>query len=653
MGDHNVASGQDDQQALEFMKSLLADLSALERLLETGRIESAVRRIGAEQEMFLVDRFMRPAPLAAEVLEKVDDPRLTTEIGKFNLEANLSPQRFAGSCLRDMEKEVEEVVELARNGAQAFGADIVLTGILPTLNQADLSLDNLSANPRYAELNRALNHLRGNRYQVHIKGLDSLHLTHDNMMLEACCTSFQVHLQVSAEEFVQRYNWAQAITAPLMAAATNSPLLLGYRLWHETRIALFQHSVDERSKARYMRGHPARVTFGNQWLKGSILELFREQIARFRVILTKKIDEDPLAVLEKGDLPQLLALRLHNGTVWRWNRPCYGISDGQAHLRIENRVIPSGPTTLDEMANAAFFLGLMEALPMAFGEVNQSMAFDCAKENFFAAARHGLNAQFSWLEERRLSASELIVDHLLPLAHEGLKQAGVPSQDRNRYLGTIQERVLRNQNGSLWALRSIAGMQDQGTREQRHKALVSSMLEQQKGGLPIHDWELAKLSGYHDWLNSFRTVGQFMTTDLFTLRPDDLIDLAASMMDWRHIRHIPVEDNEGHLIGLVSHRDLLKGLLQRAKGKNSGPVVVKDIMKPNPITTNSQTTTLEAIELMKSRRVGCLPVVEANQLVGIITAYDFLLLSGELIKQVFSEPAGASPGLPQSLMNQA
>jgi CBS domain-containing protein len=641
MGDHDVTSGNDDQQALEFMKSLLADLSALERMMETGRIESDIRRIGAEQEMFLVDRFMRPAPMAAEVLEKVGDPRLTTEIGKFNLEANLSPQRFEGSCLRAMEKELEEVVEVARNGARAFDADIVLTGILPTLIQADLSLDNLSANPRYAELNRALNDLRGNRYNVHIKGLDSLHLTHDNMMLEACCTSFQVHLQVSAEEFVERYNWAQAITAPLMAAATNSPLLLGYRLWHETRIALFQHSVDERSNARYMRGHPARVSFGNQWLKGSILELFREQIARFRVILTKKIDEDPLAVLEKGDLPQLLALRLHNGTVWRWNRPCYGISDGKAHLRIENRIIPSGPTTLDEMANAAFFLGLMEALPSAYGEVSQSMSFDCAKENFFAAARHGLNAQFTWLEERRLSAAELIVDHLLPLAHKGLQQAGVPSEDRNRYLGTIQERVLRNQNGSLWALRSLAGMKDQGTREQRHRALVASMLEQEKTGQPVHSWELAKLSGFPDWLNSYRTVGQFMTTDLFTLRPDDLVDLAASMMDWRHIRHIPVEDNEGQLIGLVSHRDLLKGLLQRAKDKNSGPVVVKDIMKPNPITTSSQTSTLDAIELMKSRRVGCLPVVDENQLVGIITAYDFLFLSGELIKQVFTETVGA------------
>jgi CBS domain-containing protein/gamma-glutamyl:cysteine ligase YbdK (ATP-grasp superfamily) len=651
MGEHDVSSDYDEQQALEFMKSLLTDLSALEKMIETGRIESGVRRIGAEQEMFLVDRSMRPASVATEVLEKVTDPRLTTEIGKFNLEANLSPQLFTSNCLRTLENELNEVIELARKGANAFAADVVLTGILPTIRQSDLTLDNLSPNPRYAELNRALNHLRGNTYNVHIKGLDSLHLTHDNMMLEACCTSFQVHLQVSAQEFAGLYNWAQAITAPLMAAATNSPLLLGHRLWHETRIALFQHSVDERSSARYMRGHPARVTFGNQWLKDSVLELFREQIARFRVILTKKIEEDPLTLLEKGELPQLLALRLHNGTVWRWNRACYGISAGQAHLRIENRVIPSGPTTLDEMANTAFFLGLMVALPQEYGDISQSMSFDYAKENFFAAARHGLHAQFTWMNEHRLSATELILDHLLPLAHQGLNQAGIPIEDRERYLGTLEERIRRDQNGSSWALRSLALMKDQGTKEQRHQALVASMLDQEKSKSPIHTWEPAGLSGYRDWVNSFRTVGQFMTTDLFTLRPDDLVDLAASMMDWRHIRHIPVEDNEGHLIGLISHRDLLKTLLQRANDKNTNPVAVKDIMKLAPITTTIHTSTVEAIELMKSHRIGCLPVVEDNQLVGIITAYDFLFLSSELIKRVFSEPEEET-ALAQSKTNQ-
>lgn len=637
MGEHDISLEHDDRQALQFMESLLADISALEKLLDGGKIESDARRIGAEQEMFLIDSSMRPAPIATEVLARVGDPRLTTEIGKFNIEANLSPQRFQGGCLRTLEQELEEVIALARNSAQAFGADIVLTGILPTIHQADLGIENLSPNPRYAELNRAVNQLRGDSFNVYIKGLDSLRLTHDNVLLEACCTSFQVHLQVSAEAFVKLYNLAQAITAPVLAAATNSPLLFGYRLWHETRIALFQHSVDERSNARYARGHPARVTFGSDWLQQSVLEIFREQVARYRVILTKHIEEDSLATLARGELPELYALRLHNGTVWRWNRPCYGILEGRAHLRIENRVIPSGPTTVDEVANAAFFLGLMQALPDEYGDVRQMMTFDDAKDNFFSAARHGLKAQFTWVNGRRIPAPELILEHLLPLAHQGLEKAEVPAEDREHYLGTIEERIRRDQNGSLWMLRSLAAMDGQGTREQRHQALVATMLKEQQQNHPVHHWELATLSGFRDWANSFRTLGQFMTTDLFTLRPDDLIDLAASVMNWRHIRHIPVEDNDGHLIGLLSHRNLLRLLSQRIADKKSPPVKVKEIMKTDPLTATPDTSIIEAIELMREHRVGCLPIVDENRLVGIITAYDFLAISADLIRKIFSE----------------
>src|SRR5262245_6500563 len=384
MGDQKVSSEPDDQQATEFMQALLTDLSALEKMIESGQIESGVQRIGAEQEMFLVDAAMRPAPVATQILETANDARLTTEIGRFNLEANLSPQPFSGGALPAMEEELAEVIDVARKTAAQYGADVVLTGILPTIRQSDLTLENLSPGGRYAELNRALNLLRGDTFKVHIKGLDSLQMTHDNVMLEACCTSFQVHLQVSAGDFVRFYNLAQAITAPVLAAATNSPMLLGYRLWHETRIALFQHSVDERSSARYLRGYPARVTFGNGWLKQSVLEIFREQIARYRVILTKKIDENSLSALDRNELPELAALRLHNGTVWRWNRPCYGINNNKPHLRIENRVIPSGPTILDEMANAAFFLGLMSALPEEYGDMTQKLSFDDVKDNFFA-----------------------------------------------------------------------------------------------------------------------------------------------------------------------------------------------------------------------------------------------------------------------------
>jgi CBS domain-containing protein len=636
MGEHIVSIENNDHQARVFMKSLLTDLSALERMIETDRIESGVRRIGAEQEMFLVDGALRPAPVATVVLARAAEPRLTTEIGRFNLEANLSPQLFSGTCLSVMEQEVVEVVGLAREAAKQFGADILLTGILPTLRQSDLTLDNLTPSPRYAEMNRVMTRMRGGTFNVHIKGLDELQITHDNLMLEACCTSFQVHLQVGAREFAQLYNLAQLVTAPVLAVAANSPLLLGHRLWHETRIALFQHSTDERSSTHQLRNRPPRVSFGESWINESVLEIFREEIARYRVVLTRQIDEDSLAVLDRGDLPRLDALRLHNGTVWRWNRPCYGVHDGKAHLRIEMRAIPSGPTIADEMANAAFFLGLMAALPAEYGDVSRQIPFDEVKDNFLAAARQGLRAQFTWLDETSPPASVLVLEHLLPLAREGLQQEHIETADIDRYLGIIEERVRRQQTGSLWALRSLAEMGTEGTREQRLHALAASMLEEEQSGHPVHEWSTARLSSRQDWRQNFQTVGQFMSTDLFTVRPDDLVDLAANVMNWKHVRHVPVEDDEGRLIGIVSHRDLLRLLARGLTGSHAGPVavpvVVKDIMIPNPLTVSPETSTVDAIQTMRRYNVGCLPVTKDGRLVGILTAQDFLNLSADLIE---------------------
>ncbi|MCI0392699.1 MAG: CBS domain-containing protein [Acidobacteria bacterium] len=633
MGKHNVSTEHDARQAQAFMKSLLTDVAAMEQLIDTGRIESGVRRIGAEQEMFLLDRTMRPAPVAMDVLKNAGDTRLTTELGKFNLEANLSPRPLAGRGLREMEEELSELMKIARLAARAFNADVLLTGILPTIRQSDLTLDNLAPIPRYYELNRALNHLRGGDFNIHIKGLDELHANHDNLMFESCCCSFQVHLQVGPEEFAGLYNLAQAISAPLLAVAANSPLLIGHRLWHETRVALFQHSNDERSDARQARSHPPRASFGEGWIKDSVIELFHEDIARFRVILTMQIDEDPLALLARGELPELSALRLHNGTVWRWNRPCYGVNNGIAHLRIEHRPMPSGPSIIDEMANAAFFYGLMTALPSEYGGIEKLMTFDDAKSNFFASARYGLKAQLAWVGGRDYPASTLILEHLLPVAREGLKQAGVDADDCNRYLDIIEERVDRDQNGALWSLRSLAAMDEHGTRDMRHRALTEAMLEQQESGSPVSHWALAKLNGSTDWSFSYQTIAQLMSTDLFTVRPDDLVDLAASVMDWRHIRHVPVEDDESRLVGLISHRDLVRLLAQGLLARNENTITVKEIMKRDLLTVTPETPTLEALRMMRRCKVGCLPVIENGRLVGIVTAYDFLSLSVEIIEK--------------------
>ena len=645
MGEHDVDQQFDEKTSQTFMKALLEDLRALEYMIATDGFETGVARIGAEQEMFLVDRNMRPAPISLEVLVHADDSRLTTEIARFNLEANLTPLSLTGRCFQQMEKELNELLSLVRKSAETFGADVLLSGILPTLQKSDLTLENLAPIPRYSQLNEGVMRLRGGPFSIHIKGLDELQISHDNVMMESCNTSFQVHFQTSPAEFASHYNMAQAITAPVLAAAVNSPLLFGHRLWQETRVALFQHSIDSRSRPQLARGQPTRVSFGDRWLKNSVVELFHDQISRFRPIMITQPDEDPFQLLARGETPLLSALRMHNGTVWRWNRACYGVAGGIAHLRIENRTLPSGPTVQDEMANAAFFVGLMIALPPEYGEIAKRLSFDDAKENFFAAARNGLNAQLKWLDRKSISATSLILNELLPLARAGLKDAPVDSSDIDKYLGVLEERVRSGQTGAQWMLDSLVSVKRHMGHEpndMRTRILTSSILARQKENKPVHEWKLAEAGELADWGQSYQTVGQFMSTDLFTLRPTDLVDLAASLMDWRHIRHVPVEDEKGHLVGLVTHRGLLRLVSRGSIAADGTSMTVREIMKPNPTTVTSTTPTLEAIEIMRRSGIGCLPVVDDNRLVGIVTSYDFLTATASLFKQHLAASAKPS-----------
>ena len=635
MGEHHVEQLADETKAHAFMKALLEDLRALAFMLQDGRVESGVTRIGAEQEMFLIDRYLRPAPVSLEVLKQARDPRLTTEIARFNLEANLTPLKLETNCFTRMEQELTQVIAVARKSAATQNAEVLLAGILPTLLKSDLTLDNLTPVARYHELNRGVIRMRGGPISIHIKGLDELQLTHDNIMMESCNTSFQVHFQSNAKEFANHYNIAQAITAPVLAVAVNSPLLFGQRLWQETRVALFQHSTDERSRPQLARNQPTRVNFGDRWLQHSIIELFHDQITRFRPIMIAQPDENPFEVLARGETPSLSALRLHNGTVWRWNRACYGVTDGVPHLRIENRALPSGPTIVDEIANAAFFTGLMLALPQAYGEISTRMDFDDAKLNFFRAARHGLDAQFQWTNGETHSAVSLILEELLPLAREGLTNAKVASQDIDKYLGIIEERAQSGQTGARWIMKSLSAVGEPASKDCTQRRLTTQILANQKKLRPVHRWPVIEKPEPEEWEQGYRTVGQFMSTDLFTVSPDDLIDLAASVMDWRHIRHVPVEDEEGRLVGLVTHRGLLRMMI-KGTNSNSKLTTVREIMVTDPVTVYPTTSSLEAMEIMRSNRVGCLPVVDGDQLVGIVTSYDFLEASAKLFKQHLS-----------------
>ena len=644
MGEQNVEQ-VDSVELRRFTRRVLDDLEALERMCADGLIETGIRRVGAEQEMFLVDRAGRPAPIATEMLDVLADDRFTTELGRFNLEANLPPHVFGGSCLRQLESELRELNLTARTAAKTLDAEVVLVGILPTLETKHLSLDFMTPVPRYFALNNTLVAMRGGTFTTAIKGMDELSYEHQNIMLEACNTSFQLHFQVDNDEFAKLYNVAQLVTGPLLAAAANSSVLLGKRLWHETRIALFQQSVDVRNKAQQARGHRTRVRFGERWLRGGIEELFREDLSRFRIVLSTELGEPSTDLLDRGVLPPLTALCLFNGTVYRWNRPCYGVKDGVAHLRIENRVLPAGPTVIDEAANAALFFGLMAALTDELGDPADKLPFDHARNNFVAAARYGLDAQFHWFDDTMMTAQQLLLTQLLPRARAGLTAAGLDSTDIDRYLGVIEERVKKRRTGARWKLESLDAMKT-GSTDQRMRHLVNTLHRQQLAGKPVHTWELAGEPEAADWIESCRIVGQLMTRELFTIHPEDVIDLAASMMEWEHIRHVPVEDDEGNLVGVLSHRALLRAFARRKPSDT--PPAVRDVMNADPVTVTPDTTTLEAIRLMRQRRVGCLPVVEGDTLVGIVTERDFMKIAGRMLEEhlrkATSDPGEASAG---------
>ena len=650
MGDKSVTADYDDNQMRAFSLAVLNDLQAFQKMLDTDMFDEDVRRIGAEQEMFLVDSAMRPAPIAVEVIEEAKDGRLTTEIGRFNLEANLTPREFTGNCLGQMERELHQITDVVRRATAKFNSDTVLAGILPTIQVSDLSAGNLTPDPRYEEINRVVTRLHGDGRVIHIKGLDELQLMLQDTFIEFSNTSFQIHFQTGISEFVKHYNWAQAIAAPVLASAVNAPLLLNHRLWHETRIALFQMATDTRSLTLQERNQPPRVNFGDRWVESSILEVLREDAVRFRVLLTQKIEENSLESVLHGNIPRLAAWRLHNGTIWRWNRPCYGIINGKPGLRIEARFLPAGPSLVDEMANTAFFLGLLVGLPEELGDVTKLMPFDLVKSNFFNVARYGICSQITWLDGKSWRAGRLIREQLLPVAYEGLRHAGIDEVDIERLLRIIDERVQAENTGAAWMIQSLAAMDPRAKANVRMRTLTAAMIKNQKQDIPVHEWKLADIPMGSEWIDNYKTVEPFMTTDLFTVHPEDVVDLAASLMHWRHIRHVPVEDDEGRLIGILSHRDLLR-LVVRGELNNSKELAIRDVMKTELFTISPETPTLEALRLMRENNIGCLPVVRNERLLGLVTAYDFLTVSAKLLEEKLRETIAAEESRKSSPRN--
>jgi CBS domain-containing protein len=630
----DVGAAQDEQKRRAFMHAMLADLRALDRMLRDGQFDTGPRRIGAEQEMFLIDRHWAPARASLQMLDKLADPHYTTELGQFQLEANADPQLFSGDGLSRMEKQLDELVAKARAAAAELGIAPVLMGILPTLRKSDLGLDSMVPSPRYLALNKAMADLRGGAFEFSINGTEELIVQHDSVMLEACNASFQVHLQVTPAEFPRMYNIAQVLAAPMVAIAANSPLLFGRRLWAETRIALFRQAVDTRSHTHHLRESEARVSFGTRWVRDSVLEIYQEDIARFRTLVGSDLDEDPMAKLARGETPLLKALRLHNGTIYRWNRACYGVMDGKAHLRIENRVMPAGPSVLDEVANGALWFGVMAELGARGEDVTQRIDFEQAGANFYTAAREGLGAHFIWLDGEDLSATHLVLDRLIPLAEAGLRRHGIVEDDIKRYLSVVEARVRTARTGARWLLSSWSALKGKATSGERSNALVAATVQRQATGRPVAEWERARLDEAELGRANYQQVDQYMKTDLFTVHAYDPVEMVVNLMSWERIRHVPVEDNDHHLVGLVTYRAVLRFL---ASGGSMHDTPISAIMKTDVMTVGVETRTIDAIQLMRRYRYGCIPVIQDGHLVGILTDEELLNVASKLLEQQLGE----------------
>jgi CBS domain-containing protein len=615
-----------------FTKKLLRDLDALGVLLEQRLIEEDKTRIGAEQELFLADQHLQPYPCNIELLEKINAKRFTTELARFNMEINLDPLVFETNCLSRLHSDLNESLQKAASHAQELECRLILIGCLPTLRKSDLDLRYITPVLRYNVLNEALCNLRSEQHELNIKGTDELHIKHDSVMLEACNASFQVHFQVRQDDFVNLYNIAQLVAGPTLAAAANSPFLFGRRLWHETRIAVFQQSIDIRKPGTYVNHQEPRVGFGTKWIRDSILDIYREDLSRFRVIMGLPDLPDSLDQVRNGEIPILKALQLFNSTVYRWNRPCYGITDNKPHIRIENRVLPAGPTPADETANAAFWFGLINGIAKKYGDITGLIEFDEVRANFVAAARRGLLAQFKWFDGKYLSAQHLILDNLIGLAEQGLLASNLNEADIRTYLGIIETRVRNSQNGALWQLESWNNLSPKYNEFEKSLYMTQAYHENHINDVPVGEWPGIKPHAVKSSKSLAMKIEQIMSRDVFSLHEDDVIDLAANIMEWRKITSIPVINSKGELTGLLTYRYVIELLNKLSRGiLSEQELPVKALIKGSVISVEPDTHIKDGLELMIDNDLICLPVVQDHKLVGIVTRSDFLRVLGNLI----------------------
>jgi predicted transcriptional regulator len=558
MGSFAITQIENLSQRNVFYKQIFEDIEAFDRLLADGAIDKSDQTFGVEQELCFINHLGEPKNVALQVLKQLKEPQFTNELALFNMEINLDPQSIKGNGLQIMSDQIYALTTKAGKAARKVDADIFMAGILPTITSEHLTFDSMTPIDRYKVLSHELLKLRGKKFEIFLQGVDDLHVKLDTILFEACNTSFQMHLQINPDRFAHFYNWSQFISGPLLSVCTNSPLLFGKELWSENRIALFKQSLDTRIHYNHYREKMPRVYFGDQWLTESPSYLWKNEVARFPLVFRGEGFPSSKDEMTKGLKPGLRSVRLHTGTTYTWNRLCYGVDQNQAHIRIECRYLPAGPTLKDEIANLVFWLGLMKAANYQENDIFNKINFSSVKNNFYKAARYGILSEFDFFG-KNLPAVTLCEETLIPMASKALKEEGMDAGLVDQHLKVIADRIRQNQTGATWMVDNHRKLLSRFKPSLISKILVTTSLEYQKKDVPVSEWQPVIEDKLHYFFHQHfeaLTAKDIMSNKIQAISSEATVSFAFHIMEWQDFRHLVVEDQKDRFIGMVCRSDI-------------------------------------------------------------------------------------------------
>lgn len=616
MGSFAIKEIENIDQRNQFYREIFDDIAVFDYMLAAGMFAQEEVNVGVEQELCLIDDMGMPKNAALGILHKLSEHQFTNELALFNLEINLDPQPIKESGIYKVREQLYHFVNKARKAGKSLKTDIFLAGILPTITLANLTFRSMTPIERYKVLSRELLKLRGEKFEIYLQGVDDLNLKLDSILFEACNTSMQLHFQVHPDEFVKLYNWAQLISGPLLAISTNSPLLFGKELWAENRIALFKQSLDTRIHYNHYREKIPRVYFGGDWLQKSPSELWKQAIARFPLIFRGEGFPNSKIQLDNGETPELRSATLHNGSTYTWNRLCYGIHEKKPHLRIECRYLPSGPSLHDEMANLTLWYGLMLAAGNQENKFWDTMDFAAVKSNFYNAARYGILSEFE-LFQQKLGVQSVFEDFFLPMAVNGLREAGVDETIIETYMPVIERRIQKKQTGSTWLVENYRRLVKKFKPALVSKILVKESLVYQQEDVPVSFWDAVTTDSLqHFFSHGYKklTAKDVMSSRIQSIRENATVIFAQKIMTWQGINHLIVENEKEMFIGVLDWHDI-KDIPETDQKVDR--YISKEHRKVSP------NTSLEKIQdMIENQGINAVVVMVKNKTAGIITRFD-------------------------------